>query len=245
MANKIHKIMQDFADPVTDELDEAGYFDLTEDQKKDIVALLMAIGLGTRGKLTKKLSNLAIAKNSKIWPDVWESIELPGLQKGSLRAAIKYNLPKPAIMSKSIMDVEPFVKDYYETHSLEFVTSLSETDIKRLRSYVWLNRDVTQEEFVDSLRNKYIFDGAGKRFAMIRRVELNRAEQGGEFGYVKQEGLKYKTWNTMKDNVVRPEHAEQEGLQIEIDEVFPDGEEWPGQYSINCRCWLTYQEEAN
>lgn len=58
-----------------------------------------------------------------------------------------------------------------------------------------------------------------------------------------------KTWNTMEDDAVRPDHADADGQEVAINETFTVGGEdltGPGDDSgsyentINCRCWTTY-----
>lgn len=45
-----------------------------------------------------------------------------------------------------------------------------------------------------------------------------------------ENGIEHFVWHTMKDDRVRPEHAEREGL------VFSINDELPGE-DFNCRCW--------
>lgn len=247
MANRIHDILQGFAPEVTEDLDEAGYFEIDDDTKKlGIVAVLGAIGLGVRGKITKKLYKKALIKNEKVWPQVWSNYAHGGLAKGARKFAREYSVTMPKMGTPADFNkADLFVRQYYEQRGLDLVTSLSDTDVKRLKGYVWSERNLPKNEFLESLKQKYVFDGSGSRLNMIKNVEINRAEQGGEYGYAREEGYNFKTWHTRNDDRVRPEHADQEGMQIEIDGVFPNEEEFPGQYSINCRCWLTYEKDES
>ena len=241
-----HKTMQDFAPDVQRELKKAGYFDLSDEQKATLATFIASIGLGIYGRLTKILKQIAEMKNEEVFPIVWRTSMYPGLYRGAYEIAEKYGLRTPLMGSPlDVTHSEQFMRQYYEQHSLEFVKSLTETDIKRMRGYIWMDRNLPEEEFVASLKTKYVFDGDGARFKLIHRVETNRAEQAGQLMYSEQEGMKYKTWHTMQDSRVREEHAAQDDMQIGIDEVFPNGERFPGEQSIGCRCWLTYESEKN
>jgi uncharacterized protein with gpF-like domain len=39
---------------------------------------------------------------------------------------------------------------------------------------------------------------------------------------------------------VRPAHQKLNGEIVAIDEAFSDGEQYPGEHDINCRCHLEY-----
>ena len=45
-----------------------------------------------------------------------------------------------------------------------------------------------------------------------------------------------KTWVTVGDNRVRPEHVEMNGETVGFDDVFSNGEVVPGESTFNCRC---------
>lgn len=87
----------------------------------------------------------------------------------------------------------------------------------------------------------------------IVRTEAHRIREAASLNSVKFAESKgiimKKTWNTVKDERVRSNHARLDGKTLSIDELFKiDGyeAEAPGQFGfpemdINCRCYLTYE----
>ena len=59
--------------------------------------------------------------------------------------------------------LEQLTRQYYEEHNLNFVKSLSETDVRRLRGYIWMGKDKKPDEFVNWLKGRYVFDASGGR----------------------------------------------------------------------------------
>ena len=115
--------------------------------------------------------------------------------------------------------------------------------ISRLRGYVWMDRNVPKEEFLDSLKSKYIFDGEESRFARIFKTETQRADNGGSRGYVEQNGA---TWKRRIGRYVypwpRPSHqADIDIGWIPFDERYPNTDEmFSAESEINCYCHDEY-----
>jgi len=234
---KAHQILKDFIPVVVDDLDDEDYFDLEESDKKSRSRLWKILGLGIGGALSKKLFDKAMVKNREVLPIINENVMIPGVIKGASRTAMEYDLP----LDTSRIDV--LTRQYYEEHSLEFVRSLSETDVRRLRGYVWMERDKTPGEFAAAMKDRYVFDGSGSRLETIFRTETHRAVQGGASGLANESGA---TWKRRIGRYVdiwpRPTHQEDIDLGwIPIDEAYPNtGEMFSGESEINCYCHDEY-----
>ena len=234
---KAHQILKDFIPVVVDDLDEEDYFDLEESDKKSRSRLWKILGLGIGGALSKKLFDKAMVKNREVLPIINENVMVPGVIKGASRTAMEYGLPLDASR------IDLLTRQYFEEHSLEFVRSLSETDVRRLRGYVWMERGKTPGEFAAAMKDRYVFDGGGARFETIFRTETHRAVQGGSNGLANESGA---TWKRRIGRYVdiwpRPTHQEDIDLGwIPIDEAYPNtGEMFSGESEINCYCHDEY-----
>jgi hypothetical protein len=239
-----HRILADFYDEVEDELDDAGYFELSDDDKKSIRALLGALGFGVGGALTTGILKKAMLKNREVWPIVWEEAVYPSLARGASEAASAYDLIKPEIgTALDLSDADRFMRQYYEQHSLKFVRSLSQTDVRRLRGYVWMERDKTPEEFAQAMKDRYVFDASNKRLEVIFRTEVHRAEEGGTHGFVGENGARWKR-RIGRYVGVWPRETHRADIAvgwIPYGEVYPvTGEMFSGESEINCYCHDEY-----
>jgi uncharacterized protein with gpF-like domain len=63
---------------------------------------------------------------------------------------------------------------------------------------------------------------------------------GSSLEFAKGAGSQTKGWVTVGDGRVRPAHQKLNGEVVGIEEAFSDGEQYPGEYDINCRCHLDY-----
>jgi len=79
----------------------------------------------------------------------------------------------------------------------------------------------------------------GFRSERIARTELTRVSSEGTLeGFRQSNVVQGKEWITAGDERVRDEHLDNDGTIVETDGVFPNGETYPGENSINCRCVL-------
>jgi SPP1 gp7 family putative phage head morphogenesis protein len=103
----------------------------------------------------------------------------------------------------------------------------------------------TMAELADRVRAE--FAGISKRRAeTIAATETASAYSVARHAAMEQAGVSYKEWLTAKDDRVRAEHAEMDGVIVPLDEVFvlgdgtklmhPAEEGGPPHHVINCRC---------
>ena len=226
---KAHQIFQDFSYTVTDDLDEEGYFELEDGDKKNRSTLYKVLGLGFGGLLAQKLYEQAMEKNREVLPIIQDEVMQP-----ALRTVVSDYMGTPLDADR----LELLTRQYYEEHSLKFVKSLSETDVRRLRGYVWMGRDKAPSEFTGWLQQRYVFDASGGRLETIDRTETHRAENGGNYilngdnaNWKRRIGRYVAPW---------PRDTHQEDIDlgwIPYDEAYPNtGEMFSGESEINCYC---------
>lgn len=77
------------------------------------------------------------------------------------------------------------------------------------------------------------------RADLIARTELNRSQNSASLLQARESGVvKGKVWLATNDARTRPEHAALDGVEVGIDEPFPNGLDAPGE--PNCRCTVRY-----
>ncbi len=105
----------------------------------------------------------------------------------------------------------------------------------------------------DAIKNKRGIDGLARdirhefddmtkvRSQLIARTETNEALSSGSFERGKAMGVTGKSWLTVGDDKVRPEHRRNEAAGvIPYDQPFPSGDMFPpGVNGFNCRCTLS------
>lgn len=89
-----------------------------------------------------------------------------------------------------------------------------------------------------SLRD-YFTDISVSRSKTIARTETGYAlSKATNDAYRQSSVITGKEWITAGDDHVRDDHVMNDGVIVDKDQAFPDGEHYPGEQSINCRCTL-------
>ena len=233
---KAHQILKDFIPVVIDDLNDEDYFDLEESDKKSRSRLWKILGLGIGGALSLKLFEHAMKKNLEALPIIQDEVMRPAL----LKVADTIGTPLDPT------DLDRLVRHYYEEHSMKFVKDLSETDVRRIRGYVWMERDKTPGEFSDAMKDRYVFDGSGSRLETIFRTETHRAVNGGTFILNEDNANWKRRIGRYVDILPRPTHQDDIDLGwIPIDEEYPNtGEMFSGESEINCYCHDEFSDSA-
>lgn len=121
-----------------------------------------------------------------------------------------------------------------------FITSMLDTDFKQLSKLI--AQGMTDGKSVDEIARAirgYFDDMSVARSKTIARTETGRlVSMATQEAYHQSEFVTGKEWLTAGDDKVRPEHQMNAGVIVSTDEAFPDGEHFPGESSINCRCAL-------
>ena len=121
-----------------------------------------------------------------------------------------------------------------------FIISMLDTDFKQMQGIIaaGLEEGHGVAEIGRSLRD-YFEDMSVSRARTIARTETGRLiSLATNEAYQQSAVVTGKEWLTARDSKVRDEHAINDGVIVETNGTFPNGEQYPGQYTINCRCAL-------
>ena len=135
-------------------------------------------------------------------------------------------------------DVKPFLpKDYDDL-----------TDEQKKVADTEIYRKFDNKDFRDRV-SEYAEVGNASDIIRVVETDGNRVYNYGGLNGAKENGAKFKTWNTMEDFKVRDSHDALAGITVPLDDKFvtydgdeamiPGGFETP-QNNVNCRCWLTF-----
>lgn len=121
-----------------------------------------------------------------------------------------------------------------------FITSMLDTDFNNLKALILASMEegIGIPELSRRIRD-YFDDVSLSRARTIARTETGRlVSEATNEAYKQSEVVTGKEWLSAQDDRVRPEHSENNGKIVGLDDVFPNGERYPGDNSINCRCAL-------
>jgi len=121
-----------------------------------------------------------------------------------------------------------------------FIGSMLDTDFKEMSKLIvaGLADGKGVEEIGRNIR-QYFDDMSVARARTIARTETGRlVSQATNEAYRQSAVVTGKEWLTAGDDKVRDEHVLNSGVIVDNGGVFPDGEHYPGESSINCRCAL-------
>jgi uncharacterized protein with gpF-like domain len=152
-----------------------------------------------------------------------------------------FNLVNPEVVSAAVRRASTLADYVGETSA----NRISEAVARGLREG---STDIAQE-----IRDRaFDEDTTLWRAEMIARTETIGALNEGEYVSALESGVfATKTWMTQGDDRVRESHAELDGVEIPLDEVFDNGLMFPGDQDgdpeevINCRCTLLYNDTAS
>jgi len=125
-----------------------------------------------------------------------------------------------------------------------FITSMLNTNFKELKKILanGLAEGMGVEEIGRSLR-QYFTDMSTSRARTIARTETGRlVSQATDEAYKQSAVVTGKEWLTAGDDKVRDrvgtvdDHVINNGVIVSPGGVFPNGERYPGELTINCRC---------
>lgn len=121
-----------------------------------------------------------------------------------------------------------------------FITSMLDTDFKELQKIIieGLNDGKSIEQIQRDLRG-YFSDFSVSRARTIARTETGRLiSQATDEAYRQSAVVTGKQWITSRDAKVRDEHRMNDGQVVSPGGTFRNGERYPGELTINCRCVL-------
>ena len=209
-------------------------FELTDEEKRNII---------------KDLTKVAIDVNLSTF-ESWRTLTDEDLKRTDLEGA-KYWIKKnydlfnnTSVTADKLMDIRQqrivdTIKNYNRNLDVLKNGEVPKSTLNALKQDIANNRASKEiKDIVKSIENgTYTQNDINnlQKWLTKRNENLARNETGNLYAQeVKdlmiENGIEHFVWHTMKDDRVRPEHAEREGL------VFSINDELPGE-DFNCRCW--------
>lgn len=121
-----------------------------------------------------------------------------------------------------------------------FIGSMLNTDYEELSAII-VNQmaEGAGVDVIGRAIRKYFDDMSVARAKTIARTETGRlVSEATNDAYEQSELVTGKEWITAGDDRVRDEHVANAGVIVATDAVFPSGEKYPAEHTINCRCVL-------
>lgn len=223
----IQDILKKFGPKIKAYLEAVGFFDVEGPYKP--------MDLIQPGPMQKYVL-ASKAKNKAVW-EFLEGTLLKEMELSSEAFAKAYNL-------KEVWNVDRIAKAYFKPRAGAFIKAMARTDKKLLTNFIFANSGMNERPLARAILKQpnlsTIVDNSGFRARRIIRTERHRMTWGSSLEFAKEAGSKTKEWRTVGDGRVRPAHQKLNGEVVGIDEAFSDGEQYPGEHDINCRCHLEY-----
>jgi len=136
---------------------------------------------------------------------------------------------------------ESWTKELFEVVDRTTLIQLAEGIRKNIE------RGMPAEQAINETYRKLVDSVSGERIEKLAQTEATYLVNKTILETAKQKGKTKKTWMTMGDEKVRPEHLALHGVTIDINEKFdvggykadcPGDIKLPPELRINCRCWL-------
>lgn len=132
------------------------------------------------------------------------------------------------------------IRDAFEDYVVNLSGNISETTRENITKDVQdgLERGLSVPEIASRVRD-HSDEISPPRANLIARTEAVAGANRAALIKAKESGVvSGKRWLATKDSRTRPEHAALDGVEVGIDEPFPNGLQHPGE--PNCRCSTTF-----
>lgn len=212
-----------------------------EEAIRDVAAGLLAEDVTEAVGLVEKHGGGAlsyIANTAReVWPARWRAALGPLVMR-VMRAAKLITDRGPVELSFDLKN--PKLAQYFAGYMVELSGGVTETTREKVTDAIQAGLDAGEgiPEIAERVRL------AGEEFSayrseLIGRTEALRAHNGASLIQARESGVvKGKVWTATADSLTRPEHRALNGVEVPIDEPFPNGLLHPSE--PNCRCTLTY-----
>lgn len=241
--SEISRELQAFGPDIIAYLDSMGFWDLPEGPYDPVDIMTSAPASAKREYLTESKK-----KNSRVW-DLVKALFVPvaiGVGIATIQKDYKPQLARQVAKDelKSVKPSRPTAQDYQNQYIRErggeFITKMSRADQQQLTRFLWKNAGEHERPLAKRILKQeptlaYLVDNKEYRLRMIKRTETHRATMYGSWKYSADWGAETKTRGEAGDGRTRPSHRAQIGITVLINEPYPDGEQYPGEMSINCR----------
>jgi hypothetical protein len=231
----ILQLFQNWSPTVVKALKSAGYWDQSwEDINRELIP--GKIGLERGGELYKDLLEKSLEKNAEVAAQTEAWIGWKSFEAGVKVSMNQLGIGIPRSLSTS-NDFNELAQNYFDKHGLELQKTLTGTDIDTLKERIQYHFNESPDVFAERFSDSYSCSPA--RIERIKRTEYHTCTQGGSYEYAKDAGAEFKQWHcTHIGKWPRPDHAQNEGQVVKLDEVFNNGQDLP--QDPNCRCYVTY-----
>ena len=223
----IQDILKKFGPKIKAYLEAVGFFDVDGPYKP--------MDLIQPGPMRKYVL-ASKAKNKAVW-EFLEGTLLKEMELSSAEFASAYGLTE-------VWNVSDIAEKYFRPRVGTAIKLMTSTDKKLLTNFIFSNSGMNERPLARAILKQpnlsSIVDNSGFRARRIIRTERHRMTWGSSLEFAKGAGSQTKEWVTVGDGRVRPAHQKLNGEVVGIDETFSDGEQYPGEHDINCRCHLEY-----
>ena len=223
----IQRILKKFGPEIKAYLDAVGFFDATGPYGAQD---LIQPGPMQKYVLASK------AKNKAVW-EFLEGTLLKEMELSGAEFASAYGLTE-------VWNVGDIAEKYFRPRVGTAIKLMTSTDKKLLTNFIFSNSGMNERPLARAILKQpnlsSIVDNSGFRARRIIRTERHRMTWGSSLEFAKGAGSQTKEWVTVGDGRVRPAHQKLNGEVVGIEEAFSDGEQYPGEHDINCRCHLEY-----
>lgn len=187
-------------------------------------------------------------KNSRVWGILKAFLIGGAITAGFMQVRRDYPKQEKQYLAKAEAQPKTYPKpksakdyadEYIAKHGGELIRNMNRSDQKKLVAYIWSNAQRNERPLARQIKNEphiqSILDTGKHRTETIIRTERHRAINYGATAHAKDIGAKTKTRMEKQDTRTRPSHRALRGETVPIDSTYSNGEEFPGQHSVNCR----------
>ena len=242
LESDLHAELSGFSDEVIAVLEAGGFWDLEGEYNPTEFY----------SQIPKSVKEEYIAaseeKNSRIW-DILKAALVGGAVIAGVQS-VRKQYPKQVAAYERKAEQQPekypapksakdHADEYIAKHGGELIKNMSRSDQKKLVGFIWANASRNERPLAREIKNQphiqSILDTGKHRTATIIRTERHRAINYGATAHARDCGAKTKTRQEKQDMRTRPTHRALRGEVRPIDEPYSNGEDYPGQHSVNCR----------
>lgn len=156
------------------------------------------------------LARRFLEKNFKLWGMIWENGIAHSYMNG-ITKAFPFSFAEPGLIRAA-------ADDYFQTHGMELVKSLTETDMKKLKGQMVENWGIGEHAFAKKFRDSYPV--SEDRLKLIYRTEHGLTENTALLDVSKKLGREYKVWVVIGDERTCDICGAHQEDTVPIDEMF-------------------------
>jgi hypothetical protein len=187
-------------------------------------------------KITATLLAYLVVKNQHIWKAVWAALAAHSWLNGY----IKVHRDEEGFIPPRLDDVlnlrHSEARRYFEDHGMEFVKTMTDTDLARLKQQISFNWGVSEDKFVNIIRGSYLCSDA--RLMAIYRTESHIAEAEAGRRAAARIGARMKRWR-IRDGNACSACQDMDGEVTRLDEEYSCGT-MTAHLHPSCRCFDEY-----